>query len=59
MISLTTAIKHFASLNHAPGATWAEVTKKNAAQAAPAAGGAGPGAPVRQLHYMRPREDEI
>jgi len=26
--SLTTSIKHFASLNRAPGATWTEATKR-------------------------------
>jgi len=30
MTSLTTSIKHFASLNRAPGATWAEATKRKA-----------------------------
>ncbi len=29
MTSLTTSIKHFASLNRAPGATWTDATKRN------------------------------
>jgi len=28
MTPLTTSIKHFASLNRAPGATWTEATKR-------------------------------
>jgi putative restriction endonuclease len=31
MTDLTTSIKHFASLNRAPGATWTEATKRKAA----------------------------
>jgi len=30
MTSLTTSIKHFATLNRAPGATWTEATKRKA-----------------------------
>jgi len=30
MTSLTTAIKHFTSLNRAPGATWTNATKRKA-----------------------------
>ncbi len=30
MTSLTTSIKHFASLNRAPGPTWTEATKRKA-----------------------------
>jgi hypothetical protein len=30
MIDLITTIKHFASLNRAPGATWSEATKRKA-----------------------------
>lgn len=30
MTNLTTSIKHFASLNRAPGATWTEATKRKA-----------------------------
>jgi len=30
MTALTTSIKHFASLNRAPGSTWTEATKRKA-----------------------------
>jgi len=30
MTDLTTSIKHFASLNRAPGATWSDATKRKA-----------------------------
>jgi putative restriction endonuclease len=30
MINITTSIKHFASLNRAPGPTWTEATKRKA-----------------------------
>lgn len=30
MLDLTSSIKHFASLNRAPGATWSEATKRKA-----------------------------
>lgn len=30
MLDLTPSIKHFASLNRAPGATWSEATKHKA-----------------------------
>jgi len=30
MTSLTTPIKHFATLNHATGATWADATRRKA-----------------------------
>lgn len=30
MTRLTTSIKHFASLNRAPGATWTDTTKRKA-----------------------------
>ncbi|WP_246545448.1 hypothetical protein [Pelotalea chapellei] len=45
MTDLTTTIKHFATLNRAPGPTWTDPTNASAAQVAPVVGGAGPGSP--------------